>query len=62
MFLGAKGGEHDSAAFKPSFMHSILKANYLDPNGKMNKNQYRIPFHIIGDSVFSHLSLSISSI
>jgi hypothetical protein len=53
MYLGAKGGEHDSAAFKSSNLYEMLENIFLDSDGKMHKNSINIPFYIIGDSAYS---------
>lgn len=53
MYLGAKGGEHDSAAFKSSNLYEILENMFLDSNGTMHKNHMNIPFYVIGDSAYS---------
>jgi hypothetical protein len=55
MYLRAKGGEHDSAAFKSSNLYETLENIFLDRNGKMHStNSMNIPFYIIGDSATIH--------
>ena len=52
MYLGAKGGEHDSAVFKSSNLYETLEKMFLDSDGKMHKNYMNNPFYIIGDSAY----------
>jgi hypothetical protein len=45
MYMGAKGSEHDSAAFKSSKLYSTLEEMFLDPQSEMHRNKYNIPFY-----------------
>jgi hypothetical protein len=53
MYVGAKGAEHDSAAFKTSLIYQNLEKRCLDPNAKIHNNKFNIPFYLIGDSAYS---------
>lgn len=53
-YIGARGSEHDSSAFKLSMLYAELMRIALDPKGLMHNNRYKIPFYVIGDSAFGN--------
>jgi hypothetical protein len=53
-YIGARGSEHDSSAFKSSNLYKKLVGIVLDSNGLLHKNKFGIPFYLIGDSAFGN--------